>query len=553
MPQTEEAPERVTIVGRHNSEETCSHDDGDAPSGQAVSARPNPAANDDEFLNAFLDLAQQILEDGSSKATEQSPVVEEEPPDERPALKQPELAHVQVRSLDSIRPAPENDDLYNAIAFDDPGIIELARSIKERGLQEPILVSSDGYIISGHRCRIAAHLAELVHVQVLVHPVSRIENKSEFLKLLVEMNSQRIKSTSELVHETLIKVDPKAAHQKIVNDRKQKDEERSCIDLSEIDPIYDGRRCDISPAKYPLLAAIRKVLEEQGAYWPLSVRQIHYRLLGPDAPLIHASKPESRYANNIKSYRAAIDIAACGRVLGSIPWEAIDDETRPIELNQAFENAQEFFGQEFRNFLTGYWRNRLQSQPHHIESVVEKLTVQSILQPVAREHTMPLTIMRGMNVLPPKRAIYERYKRSRKRRLILLVVTDLDPAGDAIAEDLVKSFRRDFGIYEIEAYKVALSLDQVDEFSLEPSMEAKKTSPTYDAFVEKYGITNAYELESMEPSDLAASLESAIENVLDLDPYNQELAAEEADSAQIIAVQEQAAQFFKSLNLNRNQ
>jgi hypothetical protein len=28
-----------------------------------------------------------------------------------------------------------------------------------------------------------------------------------------------------------------------------------------------------------------------------------YRLLGPYAPLIHASKPESRYVNNIKSYR----------------------------------------------------------------------------------------------------------------------------------------------------------------------------------------------------------------------------------------------------------
>jgi hypothetical protein len=31
---------------------------------------------------------------------------------------------------------------------------------------------------------------------------------------------------------------------------------------------------------------------------PLSDRQVHYRLLGPNAPLIHASKPESRYVNN---------------------------------------------------------------------------------------------------------------------------------------------------------------------------------------------------------------------------------------------------------------
>jgi hypothetical protein len=54
----------------------------------------------------------------------------------------------------------------------------------------------------------------------------------------------------------------------------------------------------------------------------------------------------------------------------------------------------------------------------------------------------------------------------------------------------------------------------------------------------------------MEPADLAETLESAIEDVLDLDLYNQELAAEEADSVQIIAVQKQAMTFFKSLKLD---
>jgi hypothetical protein len=162
---------------------------------------------------------------------------------------------------------------------------------------------------------------------------------------------------------------------------------------------------------------------------------------------------------------------------------------------------------------------------------------------------MPLTISRGMASLPPKKAMHSRYIRSGKKKLILLIVSDLDPAGDAIAEDLVKSFRRDFHIWRIEAYKVALTIDQVSEFDLAPSMEAKDTSPTYAAFVEKYGITDAYELEAMEPSDLVDTLEAAIDEVIDIDLYNQELAAEEADSAQIIAVKKQTEQFFKSLSL----
>jgi hypothetical protein len=70
----------------------------------------------------------------------------------------------------------------------------------------------------------------------------------------------------------------------------------------------------------------------------------------------------------------------------------------------------------------------------------EKLTLQTFLGRIATEHTLPFSFIRGMSSLTPKREIFNRYGASRKDTLILLVVSDLDPAGDAIAEDLVKSF-----------------------------------------------------------------------------------------------------------------
>jgi hypothetical protein len=254
-----------------------------------------------------------------------------------PGSLEPELDQVQVRSLSAIRPAPENDDVYNAVAWDDPEIAELAKSIKEHGLQDPILVSRDGFIISGHRRRMAALLAGLDHVQVRLHPISRTDNRAEFLKLLVAMNSQRIKSTTELLHESTIKIDPRVAHEQIVNERKEKQNQRNIDHLSVIDPFSDGRRCKITKAKLPLLDAIRRVLNEQRDYWPLSARQVHYRLLGANAPLLHASKP-GRYVNDLKSYKALTDILTRGRIAGFIPWDATDDETRPIDLNAAFNS-----------------------------------------------------------------------------------------------------------------------------------------------------------------------------------------------------------------------
>ena len=139
---------------------------------------------------------------------------------------------------------------------------------------------------------------------------------------------------------------------------------------------------------------------------------------------------------------------------------------------------------------------------------------------------------------------------SQKEKLIILAISDLDPAGDAIAADLLKSFRRDFGIEDIEVYKVALTIDQVWDFDLTPSMEAKKKSPTYDAYVRKYGTTNAWELEAVTPGNLVDLLTNAIDEVIDTDLFNQELAAERADEAKLVAIQEQCMAFFKSLRLN---
>jgi hypothetical protein len=460
------------------------------------------------------------------------------------------IPDVLIRPLDSIRPAPENNHVYQPISREDPGIFELARSIKEIGIQEPIVISTDGYIISGHRRHLAARFAGLAKVPVRIHPVSRSSDPDGFLKLLVSMNSQRVKTTTDVLHETLIKTNPLEAHAEIVAGRARKaKEQRDDNTLSEIDPLDDGRRSELSSAKQPFIDAVLRVLAEQRKYWPLSDRQIHYRLLGEGAPLIHASKPESRYQNDKKSYRALTDVCARGRVAGLIDWRSIEDSTRPTDLFSAFRNPAAFFQHEFGNFLNGYWRNLLQSQPDHIEVVAEKLTVRTILESVARDHTMPLTISRGMSSLPPKRAIYRRYLNSGKKRLILLVVSDLDPAGDAIAADLVKCFRRDFGVSRIDAYKVALTIEQVRGFALEPSMEAKPTSPTYQEFVNRYGITDAYELEAMEPSDLANTLSDAIEQVIDCDAFNAEVEKEKTDATEIVALKRQAFEFFKSLQL----
>ena len=78
-------------------------------------------------------------------------------------------------------------------------------------------------------------------------------------------------------------------------------------------------------------------------------------------------------------------------------------------------------------------------------------------------------------------------------------------------------------------------------------MDAKDDSPGFEAYVAKYGTTDAWELEAMDPADLARELTKAIEQVIDIEAYNQEVRAEGADASKILAIRRQTETFFKSL------
>src|SRR5207247_1395343 len=122
---------------------------------------------------------------------------------------------------------------------------------------------------------------------------------------------------------------------------------------------YKGR-AEISAAKFPLLNAVKKIIEERREFWPLSDRQIHYPLLN-DPPLIHASKPDSIYRNDKASYKALVDLLTRARLARLIPMEVIADPTRPVTVWNVHSDCQGYVRVEFNGLLKNYWRDLLQS------------------------------------------------------------------------------------------------------------------------------------------------------------------------------------------------
>lgn len=124
-----------------------------------------------------------------------------------------------------------------------------------------------------------------------------------------------------------------------------------------------------------------------------------------------------------------------------------------------------------------------------------------------------------------------RFRNSGKSKLIILALTDFDPCGEEIAHSFARSLRDDFGVRSdrLELLKVAINQKQVERFSLPPGAKAKSGDKKSAKFTERFGAY-VWELEALPLPVLQSELQNAIDSVIDIKAFNQELEAE-ADNA----------------------
>ena len=98
------------------------------------------------------------------------------------------LGHGAIQQLPywEVWPSPENDELYGPIVESDPELVSLADSIREHGVKEPLVLTADCYILSGHRRYAAANLAGLNMPPVRIEQAIRRSDcsKDEYLQHL---------------------------------------------------------------------------------------------------------------------------------------------------------------------------------------------------------------------------------------------------------------------------------------------------------------------------------------------------------------------------------
>ena len=437
-------------------------------------------------------------------------------------------------SINAIYQAPENRLLYDKFSPNtDEDDYKLYQSIKEVGILEPLHISADMFLLSGHRRLAAAHWLGLNEVPCIVVDNILFNDLSadERLEILSIYNKQRDKSHAERLREAMQEIDPDEAYKNLLIDRHK----RQLIEIEDnVDLGNYRRRARITTRAF--LQAAMEAIESERDYWPLTVRRVHYLLLN-NPPLRHDKKPESFYKNDLKSYKALTNLLLRARLTGDIPHSAIEDETRPIRVIATYQNPADYIKEETEKFLKYYARDLLRGQANHIEILVEKNAIRKHVETIADEYCIPCTTGRGYSSLTPRYKMVQRFRHSGKDKLILLILSDFDPDGEEIAASFPRSLRDDFGLYNVMPYKVALSKDDVLNYDLPSDMEAKVSSPNYKKFVEKYGVHVA-ELDAAPVDLLQEKLRDTIENCLDMEIFNRELEKEKDDHTFVMATKQ---------------
>jgi hypothetical protein len=445
-------------------------------------------------------------------------------------------------------PSPENQQLYRS-SNDDPDIHKLAASIEKHGLQEPLVVTLDNFVVSGHRRLVALQLLGQVFVTCRVLPVRRDSmTADEYLTLLREHNRQRNKSAAEQLREELVDINPVESYARLREQRHQSlcAAETNGVAMLKIEG--SKKRYKISGEKAEHVKYVTQVVfEDRQAYWPLSVRAVHYALLNYEFQ--RNTREKLPYKNDDQSYQATSNLLTRLRLNGELPWGSLDDGTRPLQEFHAFGNVREFIRQQVeRDLLAGYWRNYLQTQPAHIEVACEKNSVFHMVLRVTQKYQIPTSSGRGFCGIDPWHDLHQRYVQSGKERLIVIVLSDYDPEGQQIVQVAGRTLRDDFKVWNLSIIKAAVTREQIEQYNLPAQNFAKESSSNLAWFVERNnGNTAVFELEALDPEDMMTDLDKVIRSIIDVDLFNRERVKEEEEAATLEAARRRAVAALKGL------
>jgi len=258
------------------------------------------------------------------------------------------------------------------------------------------------------------------------------------------------------------------------------------------------------------------VLRDYQEYWPLTVRQIFYRLV------------DSRgYEKTERFYERLCGHLSNARRARVIPFQAMRDDGITVIDPGHYADESDFY-RHIHNLANNYERDKLSGQDIHLEVWCEAAGMQPQLARIAERYSASVYSCSGFDSLTAKKNIAERVC-TKGKQSVILHLGDYDPSGvaifEAVAQDVQAFVKADrpHGYCSVEFRRVALTLEQVQQYAL-PTAPAKSTDSR-----SKSWEGETCQLEALAPNQIAALLQAAIEQHIDMRLLTTNLALEKEE------------------------
>jgi hypothetical protein len=252
---------------------------------------------------------------------------------------------------------------------------------------------------------------------------------------------------------------------------------------------------------------------------PLTVRQIYYQCVTR-----HFVAENTQDTYN-KVQRAVLQM----RRNGVLNYRMVRDNARERRAVRQYGNASEAIEETARV----YRRNFMQTQPYHIEVWCEKDALSGVISPICMQYGVTFAAIRGFSSDSFQFDSAEEIAEIGKPAIVIYL-GDHDPSGWWIAKDL-EAHVRSFGV-DVSVDHRGVHPEQIDQYHLPDSFEAKESDKKRAAFVAHFGNPRCVELDALPPNVLRSLVEEAIEEYIDVEAYNREFKIGEWEKQQLTAM-----------------
>jgi hypothetical protein len=283
-------------------------------------------------------------------------------------------------------------------------------------------------------------------------------------------------------------------------------------------PKIKYKHCRFSTDSLQLIEHANSIIddyEKQDLF--LTLRQLYYRFIGsnlfPDSWIKEWPRGSGVRTKNCQpNYDNLGNLIVRARLAGLIDWERIEDRGRNYESNSHWNTPREMI----QSATEWYARNKWEDQPTYVEVWVEKDALFGVIDQICDTLDVGRFSCRGYTSSSEMwRAAMRHMQQMQnhgKEKCIVIHLSDHDPSGVNMTDDIIKRFKlfcRKHGFKPPTVERLALTLKQVRRYNPPPS-PAKQTDSRYQSYVDKFEITDCWELDALEPNVLRNLIRRAV-------------------------------------------